>query len=101
MSDMPTMYANDPIAQKLWRMAQRWIAINNPDLSEVTGDKARPIMYALEAAGVLDLPEDGPLPLITWPQLEALPVIAREPARKTAASAGFVRELQRMKDSQG
>jgi DNA-binding transcriptional ArsR family regulator len=95
MSQMPEMYAHDPIAQKLWRMAQRWIALNNPDLTEVTGDKSRPIMYALEGAGALDLPEDGPLPMITWPQLEAAPLISPAPTRKTAASAGFVRELKR------
>jgi hypothetical protein len=95
MAEMPSMYENDPAAQKLWRMAQRWIALNNPDLTEVSGDKARPIMYALEAAGALDLPEDGPLPMITWPALEATPLVSSAPTRKTAASAGFVRELKR------
>lgn len=75
MSQIPAMYENDPAAQKLWKMAQRWIALNDPDLSAVTGDKARPIMYALEAAGALDRPEDAPLPMITWPPLEAQPLL--------------------------
>jgi hypothetical protein len=75
MPEMPTMYEHDPVAQKLWRMAQRWIAMNNPDLSSLSGDKARPIMYALEKAGALNLPEDGPLPMITWPALEATPLV--------------------------
>lgn len=72
---MPEMYASDAAAQKLWRMAQRWIAANSPDLTAVSGDKARPIMYALESVGALDLPEDGPLPMISWPALEEIPLV--------------------------
>lgn len=89
MATMPEMYANDPAAQKLWRMAQRWIALNSPDLTAVPGDKATPIMYALEAAGALNLPEDGPLPMITWPGLEEIPLVKlaeaveRKPMRST------------------
>lgn len=71
--------------QKLWRMAQRWIAINDPDLSGVPGDKATPIMHALEAAGALKLPEDGPLPMITWAPLEAVPLVRAARHVKTAA----------------
>lgn len=71
MSEMPYYYTTSE-DQKLWRMAQHWIAANNPDLSAVTGDKARPIMYALEAAGGRSLPENADLPAISWPP-EATP----------------------------
>jgi hypothetical protein len=81
MSEMPDYYRGDLAAEKLWRAAQRWIALNNPDLSAVSGDRARPIMYALEAAGYLDMPEDGPLPAIAWPP-EAISQKSNIPARK-------------------
>jgi hypothetical protein len=61
------MYEHDPAAQKLWKMARRCIAENNYDVSAISGDHCRPVMYALEAAGALNLPEDAPLPAITWP----------------------------------
>ncbi len=83
--------------QKLWRMAARWISVHNPDLAMYTSDRCAPIMELLDRAGAADLAEDGPLPEIAWPPAD-LPIIAREPQRKLAASAGFVRELQRMKN---
>lgn len=70
---MPDYYKT-PGEQKLWRMAQRWISVNNPNLTGYS-DLCSPIMYALEAAGALNLPEDGPLPMITWPALEETPLI--------------------------
>lgn len=92
---MPDYYRT-AAEQKLWRMAARWISENNPDLSLYTADRCAPIMELLDRAGASELPEDGPLPAITWPPAD-LPTMERLPARKTAASAGFVRELQRLK----
>jgi hypothetical protein len=69
---MPDYYRT-PDEQKLWRMAQRWIAENKPPL--ITALDIGPIMTQLERAGALTLPEDGPLPRITWPALEAAPLL--------------------------
>jgi len=93
---MPSYYVTLK-EQKLWRMAARWIAERNPDLSMYTADRCAPIMELLDKAGAADLAEDAPLPEIAWPPAD-LPILARDPQRKTAASAGFVRELQRMKN---
>ena len=78
--EMPDYYTT-PNDRKLWSMAARWIQLNNPDLSAIGGDKAAPIMHALEMAGALQLAEDAPLPMIAWPALQALPIIV-PPARK-------------------
>ncbi len=84
--------------QKLWRMAARWISENDPDLTGYP-DRCAPIMYALEKAGALDLPEDGPLPMITWPAFEAAPLVKlaeaveRKPVRSlTAEQYEFLRQ---------
>lgn len=97
---MPDYYLT-PRDQKLWRMAARWISANNPDLSRYTADPCAPIMELLDKAGAADLPENAPLPQITWPPAD-LPSLGRAlsnlPGRKPSTSAGFVRELQRLKD---
>lgn len=65
MAQMPEYYKTSK-DQKLWRMAQRWIHENKPDLAGYL-DHAAPIMSLLEAAGALDLAEADPLPTIPWP----------------------------------
>ena len=65
MSKMPEMYRGDPPTEKLWRAAQRWIALNKQAL--ITALDVPKIMQLLEAAGALELPEDAPLPAIIWP----------------------------------
>lgn len=77
---MPDYYRTSE-DQKLWRMAARWIAQNNPDLS-VYPDRCAPIMTLLEAAGALSLPEDAELPAINWPP-EATPKPVRQEIQPT------------------
>jgi DNA-binding transcriptional MocR family regulator len=83
--------------QKLWRMAARWIAENNPDLGMYTADRCAPIMELLDKAGAAELPEDGPLPAITWPPAHQ-PVFA-DPIRKPVSSQRVVEYFRRMKES--
>jgi hypothetical protein len=66
-------FLTTPNEQKLWRGAQRWIAENKPPF--ITALDIGPLMKRLEDAGYLNLPEDGPLPRITWPALEATPLV--------------------------
>ncbi len=67
--EMPYYYT-DLQDRKLWRMAARWIAQNNPNLAAYSMDRAAPIMELLELAGARDLAEHAPLPAITWPPVD-------------------------------
>lgn len=96
--EMPTYYTN-ATDQKLWRMAARWIIQNNPDLGAYTADRCAPIMEQLERAGAANLPEDAPLPAISWPPAD-LPKIA-QPSRKPAASADLLRLAASVKSQIG
>lgn len=86
----PPDYLKTPTELKLWRMTHRWISENKPPL--ITALDYGTIMTRLERAGALDLPEDGPLPMITWPALEATPllklaeVVSEETPRKPVRS---------------
>lgn len=96
MSQMPEMYRGHAPTEKLWRGSQRWIVHNDTIL--ITALDVPKIMQLLEAAGYLEMPEDGPLPMITWPALETTPLlklaeaVERKPVRSlTEADYEFLK----------
>jgi len=85
---MPSYYRGDKTAERLWKLAQRWIVATG---TPITGPlDVTVIMHRLEEAGALKLPDGEPLPQITiGNEARSLVASATYEKRKPTTSQGF------------
>ena len=82
VSSVPEMYRGDPVAEKLWHLARRWIAETRSQTSFL--DVGR-IMHELEDAGALKLPAGAALPAIPFGEAKVTNRPEPKPVQSEAA----------------